>query len=402
MSDEGGNERALGLQHLRPERGSSAPADRELSILLLGRGTVGGRLIAQLESTHPTLRAGQGVVTRLVGVVDRHGAHFQSRGLRGGDLPPRSSAPPGPAPDLSPILQALSRLPRPVLVDCTAAEGMEALYREAFRRGIDVVAANKKPLALPLVERNALFAAARRHGCAWHYETTVGASLPVVETLKALVATGDAVERIEGSLSGTLGFLCHAVMAGTPLSTAVRLARERGYTEPHPRDDLSGLDVARKALILAREAGLEVELEEVAVEPFVPAPLLEEDDPERFLSGLANHDAEFGGRITRHAAAGRALRYLVQIVPGADRPVQVGPVAVEADHPAVPLRGAEALVAFTSRRHRDYPLVVRGAGAGGEVTAAGVLADVLRLPRVALGRTLPADPPSPAAPSVQM
>jgi bifunctional aspartokinase / homoserine dehydrogenase 1 len=386
MSEDSGWEVAggpVGGEDLRPLRreGMARAEERQRSILLVGRGTVGGPFLAQLEATSAALRPGRRAVSRLVGVVDRHGVHFQPGGLRAVDLPPRSSARPGPPPDLLPVLERLARLPAPVLVDCTAADGMEVAYREAFRRGIDVVAANKKPLALRLADRDGLLAEARDRGCAWHYETTVGSSLPVLETLQALMATGDVVERIEGSLSGTLGFLCHSLMAGAPLSTAVRSARERGYTEPHPRDDLSGLDVARKALILAREAGLPLELEDVAVEPFVPAPLLAEDDPERFLSHLADHDLEVAARIARLAAAGRMLRYLAVIVPGAERAVRVGPVAVDRDHPAVPLRGAEALVAFTSRRHRDYPLLVRGAGAGGEVTAAGVLADVLRLPR---------------------
>jgi aspartokinase/homoserine dehydrogenase 1 len=309
------------------------------------------------------------------------------RGLVPSELPPRASGPPGAPPALEELLDRLSRLQLPVLVDCTAEEGMERLYVEAFRRGIHVVAANKKPLALPHQQRAAVFEVARRHFRAWLYETTVGAGLPIIETLKNLVATGDVVERIDGSFSGTLGFLCQEAMAGTPLSAAVRAARDRGYTEPHPRDDLSGLDVARKALILARELGLQLELEDVAVEPFVDAALLAEDDPERFLRQLVAHDEAFAARVQRYVAAGRTLRYLVQIVPGAEgRKVRVGPVAVEAGHPAVPLRGAEALVAFTTARYRDYPLIVRGAGAGGEVTAAGVLADVLRLTQNVRGR----------------
>jgi aspartokinase/homoserine dehydrogenase 1 len=145
--------------------------------------------------------------------------------------------------------------------------------------------------------------------------------------------------------------------------------------------------VARKALILARELGLQLELRDVAVEPFVDASLLAEEDPERFLRSLVSHDAASSAQVQRLVAAGRTLRYLVQIVPGAEgRKVRVGPVAVEAGHPAVPLRGAEALVAFTTARYRDYPLIVRGAGAGGDVTAAGVLADVLRLTQNVRGR----------------
>ncbi|HVP61009.1 MAG TPA: aspartate kinase [Myxococcaceae bacterium] len=362
-------------------------AQTEVNVLLLGRGTVGGRLLAQLEATRDALRSRQGVDARLFGVVDRHGAHVNPRGLLPSELPPRTSGPAGSPPDLSELLDRLSRLQLPVLVDCTAEEGMERLYVEAFRRGIHVVAANKKPLALPLDRRAEVFEVARRHFRAWHYETTVGAGLPVIETLKNLVATGDVVERIDGSLSGTLGFLCQEVMAGVPLSVAVRAARDRGYTEPHPRDDLSGLDVARKALILARELGLQLELEDVSVEPFVDAAFLAEDDPERFLRQLVADDEAFGTRVQRYLAAGRTLRYLVQIVPGAEgRKVRVGPVAVEAGHPAVPLRGAEALVAFTTARYQDYPLIVRGAGAGGDVTAAGVLADVLRLTQNVRGR----------------
>jgi aspartokinase/homoserine dehydrogenase 1 len=365
-------------------------AGTETSVLLLGRGTVGGRLLAQLEANGPLLRERHHIEVRLVGMVDRHHRLWEPTGLHPGQLPPRSTAPfdAGSLPDVVPLLDALARLPVPVLVDCTAADGMERLYREAFRRGIHVVAANKKPLALPYAEREQLLQDARAHHRAYLYETTVGASLPVIETLKNLVRTGDRVERIDGSLSGTLGFLSHAVTSGESLSRAVRTARDRGYTEPHPRDDLSGLDVARKALILARELGLKVELEDVAVEPFVPKEALAEEDPEAFLASLAGLDAAFAESISRYRAAGKVLRYLVQIVPDAPdgRQVRVGPVAVDADHPATGLKGAEALVAFTTERYRDYPLIVRGAGAGGDVTAAGVLADVLRLSQDVRGR----------------
>jgi aspartokinase/homoserine dehydrogenase 1 len=365
-------------------------AATEASVVLLGRGTVGGRLLAQLEANGPLLKSRHHIDLRLVGLVDRHHRLWEPKGLHPADLPPRGTAFARGAtpPDVVPLLDTLARLPVPILVDCTAANGMERLYREAFRRGIHVVAANKKPLALPFAEREALLKEARAHHRAYLYETTVGASLPVIETLKNLVRTGDRVERIDGSLSGTLGFLSHEVMQGVPLSRAVRTARDRGYTEPHPRDDLSGLDVARKALILARELGLKLELEDVAVEPFVPKEALAEEDAEAFLRSLGRLDGPFAETIERYRAAGKVLRYLVQIVPDAEdgRQVRVGPVAVDADHPATGLKGAEALVAFTTERYRDYPLIVRGAGAGGDVTAAGVLADVLRLAQDVRGR----------------
>jgi aspartokinase/homoserine dehydrogenase 1 len=266
---------------------------------------------------------------------------------------------------------------------------MEALYHQAFARGIHVVAANKKPLTLPQGERAKLFDAARRAHRAYRYETTVGASLPVIETLKNLVRTGDRVLAIEGSLSGTLGYLSNALTAGERLSAAVAEARRRGYTEPHPRDDLGGVDAARKALILARELGLHLELSDVGIEPFVRPELLAHDDLTAFFEALEREDAAFDARMDGLRREGRVLRYLAQLDPGdgTRRPsLRVGPVGVPADHPATRLRGTEAFVAFTTERYREYPLVVQGAGAGGAVTAAGVLADVLALSQTLRGR----------------
>ncbi len=230
---------------------------------------------------------------------------------------------------------------------------------------------------------------ARARHRALRYETTVGASLPVIATLQDMVRTGDRVLSIEGSLSGTLGYLANEVSRGVALSTAVREARERGYTEPHPGDDLSGTDAARKALILAREIGLALELGDVEVEPFVPAALLAEADVGAFLESLRAHDEVFARRVRGLRDEGRVLRYLATIQPGdgATPPrVRVGPVGVAADHPAARLRGTEALVAFTTERYRESPLVVQGSGAGGAVTAAGVLADVLAIARARRGR----------------
>ena len=157
---------------------------------------------------------------------------------------------------------------------------------------------------------------------------------------------------------------------------------------PTRRDDLSGLDVARKALILARELELELELEDVAVEPLVPPEHLREAEPESFLRALGSLDADVSAQVSRYRAAGRSLRYLAQILPNAPGGprVKVGPVAVDASHPATGLKGAEAMVSFFTERYREFPLIVRGAGAGGDVTAAGVLADILRLAQNVRGR----------------
>ncbi len=358
-------------------------AEAELHVLLLGHGTVGGALLAQIDAQRELLRRDHGVRLRLVGVVDRERVVFDPTGLEpAAAVAALRVVPGGVAAAMPALLERLARLSVPVLVDCTAADGMEVVYAQAFARGVHVVAANKKPLVLPGPARAALLAGARAHSRAYLYETTCGASLPVIETLKNLVRTGDVVERIDGSLSGTLAYLTDALMHGTPLSRAVAEARARGLTEPNPRDDLSGLDVARKAVILARELGASVELADVAIEPLVDARWLGQDDPDRFVASLVELDAAFADRVERARAAGLTLRYLAQIErvgAGAGVRVKVGPVAVPAEHPATSLRGQEAMIAFTTRRYAAYPLIVRGAGAGGDVTAAGVLADVLRL-----------------------
>lgn len=365
-------------------------AHQQVSVFLLGRGVVGGQLLQQIAQQQQVLEREHGTRVRVVGIADSRRALFDERGLDlEGWTAQLEALPRGEGPlALVPLLERLRRLPVPVLVDCTAADGMEHVYSDAFGRGIHVVAANKKPLAIAHPERERLMASARRHHRSYHYETTVGASLPVIDTLKNLVRTGDHVRLIEGSFSGTLGYLTNELMNGVPLSKAVRVARELGYTEPHPRDDLSGLDVARKALILARELGLALELSDILVEPLVRGELLEEDDVGRFFAGLESEDAAFAASLDRMRQEGRVLRYLARIDPsGAEKPaVRVGPVAIPADHPATRLRGSESFVAFTTERYRDYPLIVQGAGAGGAVTAAGVLADVLTIAQSLRGR----------------
>ncbi len=364
-------------------------AASRVSVLLLGKGTVGGALLAQVASERGVLGVRHDVDLRLAGVSDSRGAWFDEEGIDPTAL--RDELRVGREEGtIDRLLDRLRRLPIPVLVDCTAADGMERIYEAALARGIHVVTANKKALALPTRERDALFAAARRAHRDFRYETTVGASLPVIDTLQNLVRTGDRVQLIEGSLSGTLGFLSNEVTRGVRLSVAVRSARERGYTEPHPRDDLSGVDAARKALILARELGFALDLADVAVEPFLPARLFVHDDVEAFLTAVATHDEAFEEQLARLRGDGLVLRYLATVTSprSADGvvAVRVGPLAVPADHPAARLKGTEALVAFRTERYSDTPLVIQGAGAGGSITASGVLADILAIARARRGR----------------
>ena len=267
-------------------------------------------------------------------------------------------------------VRSLLREGRGVLVDATASEGTVGFLLEALEQGWGVVLANKRPLVGPWEDYRRLTASGRLR-----YEATVGAGLPVIAVLRSLLATGDEVYRIRGILSGTLGFLLHQIEEGIPFSQAVREAMARGYTEPHPAEDLSGKDVARKALILARTLGLPLELREVAVEPLCP-PNPGEMPIEEFLKTLRLMDAGMRRRVELAGKKGKVLRYLAEVSPEGAR---VGLMEVEWESPLARARGPENVVVLETRRFREWPLVISGPGAGPPSTAAGLLADIIRL-----------------------
>lgn len=308
-------------------------------LLVLGTGVVGGALLDLLSSD----RAPRGLHV--------FGA-FNTR------TPPLDDA----------ALDALAvSSPCPVLVDATPADGIESLYARALSRGIHVVTANKKPLAAPWRVRQQLFALAEDRGVSIGREATVGAGLPIVGTLGDLVATGDRVRRVDCVLSGTLAFLCDELHVGTPLSRAIAVAKERGYTEPDPREDLGGADVARKAVILAREMGFPLELGDVDLVPFASREEPIDDDA-------------WARRVAEAESRGERLVYLARIE--VDRDTARATARLESlprTHPAAASRGPVALASFTTDRYAAEPLVVRGPGAGGPVTASALVADVLRL-----------------------
>lgn len=371
---------------VRAVHAAFALSAEEVNVFLLGKGVVGGEFLRQLAAGRGVLLREHDLALRLVGVADRRHVSFDADGLDPETaLTTLAEAPMRTPASLAEALRVFGSLPVPVLVDCTAEGDMHPLYEQAFAHGVNVVAANKKPLTLARAAHEALFAAARRAHRAYRYETTVGASLPVIDTLKNLRRTGDRVRKVEGSFSGTLGYLANQMGRGVSLLDAVRDAKARGYTEPHPRDDLSGADAARKALILARELGMQLDFEDVSVEPFVPAELLAHDELDAFYAALADYSPTMAARIAEHAARGETLRYLAMLDPEAGT-ARVAATFVPADHPATHLRGTEAFVAFYTDRYEEFPLVVQGAGAGGAVTAAGVLADVLALSQTLRGR----------------
>lgn len=355
----------------------SKVSDSTASVLLVGTGVVGSAVIAILHGVAPPRDL------ELVGIANTRAAVLAagarvSRDEARSVIAKEASAQPLAIGD--DLLDALAARPHPVLVDATAADDMDELYVRALARGIHVVTANKKPLAAPWARRERLFdLSLRRPSTRLRYEATVGAGLPVIETLKDLVRTGDRVRRIECVLSGTLGFLVNEVHAGTPLSQAVAVAKDRGFTEPDPREDLGGTDVARKAVVLARELGARIETSDVDLEPFVPAALLRGSSAEGIVRDLGSIDADVAAKVARAKARGEKLVYLARIeVNGDEVRASAGPITVSLDHPAATLGGSSALVAFTTARYDRDPLVVRGSGAGGAVTASALIADALK------------------------
>jgi aspartokinase/homoserine dehydrogenase 1 len=256
-----------------------------------------------------------------------------------------------------------------IVVDVTAAS-TQPLHLAALQAGFSVVTANKIPLSGPIASYRALVDARDASGARYGYETTFGAGLPVLHTLKELVATGDSLERVEGCFSGTLGFLTSQIDRGTDLKDAVEMARARGFTEPDPREDLSGRDVARKALIVARAMGRTLELSDVALEPLVPG--LEDG----LVPALEAYAGPLADRVRYAAENGQVLRYVATID---ESGVRVGLTAVDRSSAIGALTGPDNILVFTTARYRDNPLVVQGPGAGAEVTAAGVLGDILKI-----------------------
>jgi homoserine dehydrogenase len=348
---------------------------RTIPLVQLGVGGVGRALVRQVLAQRTALAGRYGFELTYWALADSAGA-LQTGGALddealGGALEAKAQgAPLAQSPGGRPLSDWRELLPPApaIIIDVSASDGMEGALAEAVAQGHRVALANKRPLCADLASFRALTAAGRTR-----YEATVGAGLPVIATLQSMLDSGDAVGHIEAALSGTLGFLCSALDDDQPLSAALTTAYNNGWTEPDPRDDLSGKDVARKALILARTCGYEWSLDDVPSQPWYPTELAGLSVAE-FMRQVGGIDENFRLRLVQTRAHSAVLRYVASVDA---RGARVGFRELPPDHAIATLRGTDNLITFTTARYNERPLVVRGPGAGVAVTAAAVLGDVV-------------------------
>lgn len=365
---------------LRAAHASFYLSDQTVSLGLIGPGVVGGVFLTQVESQLSTLAEKFSVDLRVRGIATSKKMVFgEPINLKSWE---EDLCGPGGMPlDLDAFADYIqdTALPHAVIIDCTASDKVSSCYEKWLGRGIHIITPNKKANSGPQEYYNAMRAAQRRLNSHFFYEANVGAGLPIISSIRDLLRTGDEFLTIEGIFSGTLSFIFNAFDGSEPFSSVVTKAKTNGYTEPDPRDDLSGMDVARKVVILAREIGLTIELSDVPVKSLVPSALSSEDvSIEDFMKRLPDYDEELTAMANEAAEAGELLRYVGVV------DAQNGKCSVELrrylkSHPFGRLQGSDNIVSFRTSRYDAQPLVVQGPGAGAPVTAAGVFGDLLRL-----------------------
>ena len=351
---------------------------QDLNLFVCGTGTVGGSLLRQIASQREQLLRERGLKLNIVGISGRSHAIYDSEGLDPARY--REALAEGGEGGIERMLREMEQMNvcNPVFVDCTASAEVAAQYERILRHHVSIVAANKIAASSPYPDYHKLKRLAREKGVKWLFETNVGAGLPIINTIGDLLASGDRVLRIEAVLSGTLNYVFNTLSPEVSLSQAVKLAQENGYSEPDPRIDLSGKDVMRKIVILARESGYEVEPADIEQQLFIPAPLFE-GSLEDFWKNLPEQDARFEAERQRLAKERKCWRFVAQ---WADGKGSVGLREIPEHHPFYDLEGSNNIILLTTERYREYPMLIQGYGAGADVTAAGVFADIMRVANV--------------------
>ncbi len=350
---------------------------KKANLFIVGVGTVGSVLVDQLAAQAKALKESMGIEVRLCGlanskkhVIDLDGIPFSEWRTLLADI--------GVASDAAGFVAAIkaANLHNSIFIDNTANESVAGLYKEVLEASIHIVTPNKIAASGPYANYQDLKRTARRYGVKYLFETNVGAGLPVIGTLNDLVQSGDHIHEIQAVLSGSLNFIFNNFRSGVKFADIVRQAQQEGYTEPDPRIDLSGKDVMRKILILARESGYQMEMSDIVAKDFMPPSCLASDTVDDFFAELEKHSDHFDQLYDAAASEGKQLKFVASFVGGH---ASVGLQSVGKAHPFYNLSGKDNIVLFTTDRYADQPLVIRGAGAGAAVTAMGVFADIMRI-----------------------
>lgn len=339
---------------------------KRLHLLHLGIGNVGAALVMQIQENRNRIKREKGIDLTYCGIFSSKGGIFQKNGLNETELKEKKFL---PQVDVQKVIE---KMPLPfVLIDTTASEETIPFIEKVLKQGGFVVLSNKKPLT----GYQKQFERLNRYNEKLFYETTVGAGLPVIQTIKTLQATGDDVIIIQGCFSGTLGFICSAIEDGMDYSQAVAEAKEKGFTEPDPRDDLSGLDVARKALILARLMGQKKKLKDIPVEKLYPENM-SSLPVDAFMKRIKTLDIFYREKMKNAKRAGNTVRFVAEIN---KLKIRVGLTEVPKGSSLGNLKGPDNIISIQTMRYFKNPLIIQGPGAGKEVTAAGVFGDILTI-----------------------
>ena len=349
-----------------------------LNLFICGIGTVGSSLIEQIASQQETLKKEHGLQLNIVGIANSRHAIFDREGL---DLTNyREALAASKESDIYKLREEIidMNIFNSVFVDCTANGEVASLYPALLSHNISVVAANKIAASSDYATYSELKHIARQRNIKYLFETNVGAGLPVISTINDLINSGDKILKIEAVLSGTLNFIFNVLSKDIPMSEAVRLAKEKGYSEPDPRIDLCGKDVIRKLVILAREAGYTIEQEDVEANLFIPNELFE-GSQENFWAKLPELDAKFEEERKVLEAEDMHWRFIAKFENGKGC---VSLCKVDSKHPFYNLEGSNNIIMLTTERYKEYPMLIKGYGAGASVTAAGVFADIMRIANI--------------------
>ncbi len=353
-------------------------SDRKvLNVFLVGTGLIGKALIAMIQDQYTKLAKENLLEINVVAVANSRKMLFEEDGLKLNSCI-RQLDVVGQEMKMQDFYSTMVglNLSNSIFVDCTSSEEVTTFYEAILSANVSIVTPNKKANSASMENYKQLKATAFKRGAKFLYETNVGAGLPVINTMNDLLLSGDKVLRIEAVLSGTLNFIFSSFEEGRKFSDVIKEAKAKGYTEPDPRDDLNGMDVARKVLILSRETGLSMELNEIAVENLVPESCRGEMDIDEFFKQIEKYDDEFEKLRKTAANRNEKLRYMA-ILDNGNVKIQLG--SVDDKHPFYSLSGSDNIILLTTERYHDRPMVIRGPGAGADVTAAGVFADVIRI-----------------------